>query len=345
MDEYPFAPDGSADLIAFAILYEAMARVHSAAAAFITEQLCLPRFLRQLLNEEQLRHFAAHADRPAVIAACFTEPDTGSDTAGIATTAQRQPDGSWVINGRKTWISRGTRAELAIIYARIVEPEPELKAEPGPEPKAEDDEPLFVLRANDSLAPQIVRQWAAAYRIAKGDAIEVGHREPLKIEGAGTSGGRGERRLEARAFLVAERKHVNAERHPPASAREVVDRENPGNHAERSVVHAGVDHGVDVRADEQTTRLRIGAFPLVRGAPASAHGAERVLGDAKARLAHPGYDQIGGAAVLGRKKQAHEPVGLGGDAREFVDHRLGAQPQSFGVDGGHRESGSEIRPF
>jgi alkylation response protein AidB-like acyl-CoA dehydrogenase len=122
VDEYPLAPDGSADLIAFAILYEAMARVHSAAAAFITEQLYLPRFLRQLLNDEQRRHFAAHVDRPAVIAACFTEPDTGSDTAGITTTARRQPDGSWVINGRKTWISRGTRAELAIIYARIVAP-------------------------------------------------------------------------------------------------------------------------------------------------------------------------------------------------------------------------------
>jgi acyl-CoA dehydrogenase len=128
VDEYPTAADGSDDLIAFAILYEAMARVHSAAAAFITEQLYLPRFLRRLLNDEQRRHFAAQVERPAVIAACFTEPDTGSDTAGIATTARQRSDGSWVVNGRKTWISRGTRAELAIIYARIVEPESELNA-------------------------------------------------------------------------------------------------------------------------------------------------------------------------------------------------------------------------
>jgi acyl-CoA dehydrogenase len=131
VDEYPTAADGTDDLIAFAILYEAMARVHSAAAAFITEQLYLPRFLRRLLNDEQRPHFAAQVERPAVIAACFTEPDTGSDTAGIATTARQRGDGSWVINGRKTWISRGTRAELAIIYARIVAPdtEPELKDE------------------------------------------------------------------------------------------------------------------------------------------------------------------------------------------------------------------------
>jgi acyl-CoA dehydrogenase len=129
VDEYPTAADGGDDLIAFAILYEAMARVHSAAAAFVTEQLYLPRFLRRLLDDEQRRHFAAHVERPAVIAACFTEPDTGSDTAGIATTARPRGDGSWVINGRKTWISRGTRAELAIIYARIVDPEAEPDAE------------------------------------------------------------------------------------------------------------------------------------------------------------------------------------------------------------------------
>jgi alkylation response protein AidB-like acyl-CoA dehydrogenase len=166
VDEYPLAADGSADLIGFAILYEAMARVHSAAAAFITEQLYLPRFLRQLLNDEQLRHFAGHIDRPAVIAACFTEPDTGSDTAGITTTARRRPDGSWVINGRKTWISRGTRAELAIIYARIAPPgvesgpkrgagsgtEPGI--EPGARPAAEDRFGLFLAEVGPGYQAQ-----------------------------------------------------------------------------------------------------------------------------------------------------------------------------------------------
>jgi alkylation response protein AidB-like acyl-CoA dehydrogenase len=154
VDEYPVAADGSADLIGFAILYEAMARVHSAAAAFITEQLYLPRFLRQLLNDEQLRHFAAHVDRPAVIAACFTEPDTGSDTAGITTTARRRPDGSWVINGRKTWISRGTRAELAIIYARIVEPGGESGTEPSIRTAAEDRFGLFLAEVGPGYQAQ-----------------------------------------------------------------------------------------------------------------------------------------------------------------------------------------------
>ena len=39
--------------------------------------------------------------------------------------------------------------------------------------KAADDEPIFVLRANDELAPMAVRTWASAYRKAKLDAGEL----------------------------------------------------------------------------------------------------------------------------------------------------------------------------
>lgn len=37
--------------------------------------------------------------------------------------------------------------------------------------KADLDEPIFVLRANDELAPDIVRAWAVTYRSAKGPNI------------------------------------------------------------------------------------------------------------------------------------------------------------------------------
>ncbi|RBQ16169.1 acyl-CoA dehydrogenase [Spongiactinospora rosea] len=49
---------------------------------------------------------------------CFalTEPDTGSDAAGIKTRAERR-DGSWVINGRKRFISHGDSADFAIVFA------------------------------------------------------------------------------------------------------------------------------------------------------------------------------------------------------------------------------------
>ena len=50
---------------------------------------------------------------------CFglTEPDTGSDAANQRTRA-RKTDGGWVINGAKMWISMGSYAKLALIFAQ-----------------------------------------------------------------------------------------------------------------------------------------------------------------------------------------------------------------------------------
>src|SRR5580692_8158135 len=50
---------------------------------------------------------------------CFglTEPEAGSDPAGLTTTAQRNRDG-WVINSAKRWIGLASVADIAIIWAR-----------------------------------------------------------------------------------------------------------------------------------------------------------------------------------------------------------------------------------
>jgi glutaryl-CoA dehydrogenase len=52
---------------------------------------------------------------------CFglTEPDFGSNPAGMKTTARRQGD-CWLLNGEKTWITNGTPAHVAIVWARTV---------------------------------------------------------------------------------------------------------------------------------------------------------------------------------------------------------------------------------
>ncbi|NND85468.1 MAG: acyl-CoA dehydrogenase [Acidimicrobiia bacterium] len=51
---------------------------------------------------------------------CFglTEPDSGSDAANMRTTAKQQPGGDWVLNGAKMWITNGTIADVAIVWAR-----------------------------------------------------------------------------------------------------------------------------------------------------------------------------------------------------------------------------------
>lgn len=50
---------------------------------------------------------------------CFglTEPDFGSNPAGMKTTAVRD-GGDWILNGAKMWITNGTIADLAVVWAR-----------------------------------------------------------------------------------------------------------------------------------------------------------------------------------------------------------------------------------
>jgi hypothetical protein len=50
---------------------------------------------------------------------CFalTEPDAGSDVASLATRAERAGD-RWVLSGGKTFITNGTRAKVALVFAR-----------------------------------------------------------------------------------------------------------------------------------------------------------------------------------------------------------------------------------
>jgi glutaryl-CoA dehydrogenase len=53
---------------------------------------------------------------------CFglTEPDYGSNPAGMITTAKRTSDG-WVLNGAKMWITNGSMADVAVVWAQTAE--------------------------------------------------------------------------------------------------------------------------------------------------------------------------------------------------------------------------------
>lgn len=59
--------------------------------------------------------------------AVFTEPNFGSDLAHLATRAERQPDGSYLVYGNKTWITHGARADLMTLLARTNPSEPGYK--------------------------------------------------------------------------------------------------------------------------------------------------------------------------------------------------------------------------
>lgn len=51
---------------------------------------------------------------------CFglTEPDHGSDPASMRTRAKQEPGGDWVLDGRKLWITNGSIADVAVVWAQ-----------------------------------------------------------------------------------------------------------------------------------------------------------------------------------------------------------------------------------
>jgi acyl-CoA dehydrogenase len=77
----------------------------------------LPYFLAYTDEEQKRRWLPALAAGRMLTAIAMTEPGTGSDLAGIRTTAVRDGD-HWVLNGAKTFITGGILADLVIVVAR-----------------------------------------------------------------------------------------------------------------------------------------------------------------------------------------------------------------------------------
>ena len=111
---------GGGDALYTAILGEEMGRMPClgvAMAISVQTDMATPslhRFGSHALKEEFLRP-AISGD--AVAAVAITEPDAGSDVAGLRTRAVRDGD-EWVINGTKLYITSGTQADWICLLAR-----------------------------------------------------------------------------------------------------------------------------------------------------------------------------------------------------------------------------------
>lgn len=80
-------------------------------------EVILPYFLHYANDEQRQRWFPGLAAGTLLTAVAMTEPGTGSDLAGIRTTAVRDGD-HYVLNGAKTFITGGLLADLVIVVAR-----------------------------------------------------------------------------------------------------------------------------------------------------------------------------------------------------------------------------------
>ncbi|HEX2894047.1 MAG TPA: acyl-CoA dehydrogenase family protein [Marmoricola sp.] len=70
-------------------------------------------------SEEQKEEWLPRMARGEALG-CFglTEPDFGSNPGGMRTRARQEPSGDWVLNGTKMWITNGSVADVAVVWAR-----------------------------------------------------------------------------------------------------------------------------------------------------------------------------------------------------------------------------------
>ncbi len=68
-------------------------------------------------DEQKERWLPAMARMERLGAFALTEPDHGSDSVALETSARRNGNG-WLLNGRKRWIGLGTLADLIVVWAR-----------------------------------------------------------------------------------------------------------------------------------------------------------------------------------------------------------------------------------
>jgi glutaryl-CoA dehydrogenase len=69
-------------------------------------------------EEQKARWLPDMAAMTKLGAFALTEPDHGSDSVALETSARPDGDGGWVLNGRKRWIGLGTVADLVVVWAR-----------------------------------------------------------------------------------------------------------------------------------------------------------------------------------------------------------------------------------
>jgi len=79
--------------------------------------ICLPYFMKLTDDDQKARWFPGLASGEKMAAIAMTEPATGSDLAGIKSTAIRDGD-SYVLNGSKTFITNGINSDLIIVAAK-----------------------------------------------------------------------------------------------------------------------------------------------------------------------------------------------------------------------------------
>ena len=147
--------------VEYGLIMQELERGDSGLRSFVSVQGALVMYpIKEYGSEEQKERWLPLLQQGKAIG-CFglTEPDFGSNPGGMRTRAVKDGD-HWILNGEKAWITSGTIADVAIIWARTDEGFRGFLVEKGtPGYTAEDIKGKWSLRASvtSSLSLQDVR--------------------------------------------------------------------------------------------------------------------------------------------------------------------------------------------
>jgi glutaryl-CoA dehydrogenase len=105
--------------VAYGLIMQELERGDSGIRSFASVQGALVMYpIFAFGSDEQKRHWLPRLAAGKEIG-CFglTEPDFGSNPGGMITTARETADG-WVLNGTKMWITNGSQATVAVVWAK-----------------------------------------------------------------------------------------------------------------------------------------------------------------------------------------------------------------------------------
>ncbi|MFB7666639.1 acyl-CoA dehydrogenase family protein [Kitasatospora sp. NPDC056138] len=120
------------DHLAYCLVLEELGRGDSAVRGIVSVSLGLVgKSVNSFGTEDQKRYWLPRLTSGEALA-CFalTEPGTGSDAANLTTRAVRDGD-NWLITGTKMFITNGTWADVALVFARTGGSDPEQQGHRG----------------------------------------------------------------------------------------------------------------------------------------------------------------------------------------------------------------------
>src|SRR5881392_489544 len=106
--------------VAYGLIMQELERGDSGVRSFASVQGALAMYPIYAFGSDEQKTRLLPPMAAGKVIGCFglTEPDYGSNPSGMITMAKETKDGTWLLNGAKLWITNGSTAHIAVVWAK-----------------------------------------------------------------------------------------------------------------------------------------------------------------------------------------------------------------------------------